>query len=36
MKTVFGVNSATPINKRLKNGYTMIGWHGRKAFRAFV
>ena len=26
MKTVFGVSSVTPINKRLKNGYTMYEW----------
>lgn len=26
MKTVFGVSSATPINKKLKNGYTMFDW----------
>lgn len=26
MKMKFGVNSATPINKKLKNGYTMYEW----------
>ena len=26
MKTVFGVYSATPLNKKLKNGYTMHDW----------
>ena len=26
MRTVFGVYSATPINKKLKNGYTMFDW----------
>ena len=36
MKTVFGVNSATPINKRLKNGYTMYDWVARqKGFPSF-
>ena len=36
MKTKFGVNSATPINKRLKNGYTMYDWVKReKCFPAF-
>ena len=36
MKTVFGVNSATPINKKLKNGYTMYDWVMRqKGFPAF-
>lgn len=36
MKTVFGVYSATPINKKLKNGYTMYDWVMRqKGFPAF-
>ena len=36
MKTVFGVSSATPINKKLKNGYTMYDWVMRqKGFPAF-
>lgn len=36
MKTKFGVYSATPINKRLKNGYTMYDWVKReKCFPAF-
>lgn len=36
MKTKFGVNSATPINKKLKNGYTMYDWIKRqKCFPAF-
>lgn len=36
MKTRFGVNSATPINKKLKNGYTMYDWVKRqKCFPAF-
>ena len=36
MKTIFGVNSATPINKKLKNGYTMYDWVKRqKCFPAF-
>lgn len=36
MKIVFGVDSATPINKRLKNGYTMYDWIKRqKCFPAF-
>ena len=36
MKTVFGVTSATPINKKLKNGYTMYDWVMRqKGFPAF-
>ena len=26
MKTKFGVRSATPANKRLKNGYTLYDW----------
>ena len=30
MKTIFGVNSATPINKKLKNGYTMYDWVARQ------
>ena len=36
MKTVFGVCSATPINKKLKNGYTMYEWVMRqKGFPSF-
>lgn len=36
MKTKFGVNSVQPINKRLKNGYTMYDWIKRqKCFPAF-
>lgn len=36
MKTIFGVNSATPINKRLKNGYTLFDWIMRqKGFPEF-
>ena len=36
MKTIFGVNSATPISKKLKNGYTMYDWVKRqKCFPAF-
>ena len=36
MKTVFGVNSVTPINQKLKNGYTMYDWVMRqKGFPAF-
>ena len=36
MKTIFGVNSATPINKKLKNGYTMYDWVARqKGFPSF-
>ena len=36
MKTIFGVNSATPINKKLKNGYTMFDWVMRqKGFPSF-
>ena len=30
MKTIFGVSSATPINKKLKNGYTMYDWVKRQ------
>ena len=30
MKTIFGVSSVTPINKKLKNGYTMYDWVVRK------
>ena len=33
MKTIFGVSSATPINKKLKNGYTMYDWV-KRAFGA--
>ena len=36
MKTIFGVSSATPINKKLKNGYTMYDWVKRqKCFPVF-
>ena len=36
MKIIFGVNSATPISKKLKNGYTMYDWVKRqKCFPAF-
>ena len=36
MKTIFGVSSTTPINKMLKNGYTMYDWVKRqKCFPAF-
>lgn len=36
MKTIFGVSSATPLNKKLKNGYTMYDWVKRqKCFPAF-
>lgn len=36
MKTIFGVNSAMPINKKLKNGYTMYDWVARqKGFPEF-
>ncbi len=36
MKTMFGVYSVTPINKKLKNGYTMYDWVKRqKCFPAF-
>lgn len=36
MKTIFGVNSATPSNKRLKNGYTLFDWIMRqKCFPEF-
>ena len=36
MKMKFGVHSATPINKKLKNGYTMYDWVMRqKGFPAF-
>ena len=36
MKMIFGVNSATSINKKLKNGYTMYDWVKRqKCFPAF-
>ena len=36
MRTIFGVSSATPINKKLKNGYTMYDWVKRqKCFSAF-
>ena len=36
MKTVYGVDSATPSNKRLKNGYTLYDWVMRqKGFPRF-
>lgn len=36
MKTIFGVSSATPINKKLKNGYTLYDWVKRQTcFPAF-
>lgn len=36
MKIKFGVNSATPINKKLKNGYTLYDWVKRqRCFPAF-
>ena len=36
MHTIFGVSSATSINKKLKNGYTMYDWVKRqKCFPAF-
>ena len=36
MKTIFGVSSATPLSKKLKNGYTMYDWVKRqKCFTAF-
>lgn len=36
MRTIFGVSSATPITKKLKNGYTMYDWVKRqKCFPAF-
>lgn len=36
MQTIFGVSSTTPINKKLKNGYTMYDWVKRqKCFPAF-
>lgn len=36
MRTIFGVSSATPINKKLKNGYTMYDWAKRqKCFPTF-
>lgn len=36
MKIIFGVSSAKPINKKLKNGYTMYDWVKRqKCFPAF-
>ncbi|MBO5097011.1 MAG: hypothetical protein J6B96_01700 [Agathobacter sp.] len=30
MKTKYGINSLTPINQKLKNGYTMYDWAKRK------
>ena len=30
MKTIFGVSSTIPINKKLKNGYTMYDWVKRQ------
>lgn len=36
MKTIYGVSSATPSNKKLKNGYTLYDWVMRqKGFPAF-
>ena len=36
MRTIFGVSSATPLNKKLKNGYTLHDWIKRKnCFPAF-
>ncbi len=36
MKTIFGVNSIAPINRKLKNGYTMYDWVMRQnGFPAF-
>lgn len=36
MKNIFGVSSVTPVNKKLKNGYTMYDWVMRqKCFPAF-
>lgn len=36
MKTIFGVNSIAPINRKLKNGYKMYDWVMRqKGFPAF-
>ncbi len=36
MKIIYGISSVTPINKRLKNGYTMYDWVKRqKCFPAF-
>lgn len=36
MKTIFGVSSATPLSRKLKNGYTMYDWIKRqKCFPAF-
>lgn len=36
MKNIFGVNSATPLHKKLKNGYTLYDWIMRqKCFPAF-
>lgn len=36
MKMVFGVSSSIPINKKLKNGYTMYDWIKRqKCFPSF-
>lgn len=36
MKTIYGVSSVAPINKKLKNGYTMYEWIMRqKCFPAF-
>ncbi len=36
MKTIFGICSATPVNRKLKNGYTMYDWVKRqKCFPAF-
>ena len=36
MKTIFGISSASPLSKKLKNGYTMYDWVKRqKCFPAF-
>lgn len=36
MKTIFGVSSVAPLNKKLKNGYTLHDWIKRKnCFPAF-
>ena len=36
MHTIFGVNSVTPLSKKLKNGHTVYDWVTRqKCFPAF-
>ncbi len=36
MEIFLGVNSKIPLNKKLKNGYTMFDWFSRqKGFPAF-